>query len=218
MENNEPQNQLAAEVAESHDIVSRAKANSKLILGLSVFILVVIVAIFVWFFVAKSGSHKADEAIGRADVAQNDSVALALYKEAATKGYKSGNRAKVEAAIILYQDGKYQEALDYLKDASLDDKVGAAGVYTLMGDCYVNLNQYEDAAKAYSKAISKADKNPVVVPIILVKQANVYRALKDYSAEYKALNTLVEDYPQFVQTSQTDYRKYYERAKAAAGK
>ncbi|MDE6300943.1 MAG: tetratricopeptide repeat protein [Muribaculaceae bacterium] len=218
MENNEPKNQLAAELAESQDIVSRAKANSKLILGLSVFILVVIVAIFIWFFVAKSGSHKADEAAGRADIAQNDSIALVLYKEAATKGYKSGNRAKVEAAIRLYQAGQYQEALDYLKDASIGDKVIAAGTYTLMGDCYSNLNQYAEAAKAYGKAISKADKNPVVVPIILVKQANVYRELKDYQAEYKALNTLMEDYPQFVQTSQTDFRKYFERAKAAAGK
>ena len=53
----------------------------------------VIAAILIWFFVAKSGSAKADEAIGRADVAQNDSVALVLYKEAATHGYKSGNRA-----------------------------------------------------------------------------------------------------------------------------
>ena len=218
MENNEPQNQLAAEVAQTKDMLSRAKANSKLILGLSLFILVVIVAIFIWFFVAKSGSAKADEAIGRADAAQNDSIALTLFKEAAQKGYKSGNRAKAQAAIILYQDGKYQEALDYLKDTSLDDKVGAAGVYTLMGDCYANLNEYDQAVKAYNKAISKADKNPVVVPIILVKQANVYRALKDYQGEYKALSTLVEDYPQFVQTSQTDFRKYYERAKAAAGK
>lgn len=218
MENNEPKNQLATDAVEGQDIISRAKANSKLILGLSVFILAVIVGIFIWFFVAKSGSQKADEAVGRADVEQNDSIAMVLYKEAATKGYKSGNRAKVEVAIRLYQEGKYQDALDYLKSASLDDKVAAAGVYTLMGDCYVNLNQYDDAVKAFNKAISKADENPVIVPVILVKQANVYREMKDYSAEYKALSTLIEDYPQFVQTSQTDFRKYYERAKAAAGK
>lgn len=218
MENNEPKTQLAAEVAETKDMLSRAKANSKLIVGLFLFILVIIVIIFVWFFIAKSGSQKADEAVGRADMAQNDSVAMVLYKEAATKGYKSGNRAKVEVAIRLYQEGKYEEALGYLKDASLDDKIAAAGVCTLMGDCYTNLNQYPEAIKAYDKAISKADENPVIVPVILVKQANVYRAMKDYAGEYKALNTLVEDYPQFVQTSQTDFRKYYERAKAAAGK
>ena len=217
MENNQPQ-APAQGAQEAQDIIPRAKANSKLILGLSIFILVVIAAILIWFFVAKSGSAKADEAIGRADVAQNDSVALVLYKEAATHGYKSGNRAKMEVAIRLYQEGNYEEALSYLKDTSADDHIAAAGVYTLMGDCYVNLKQYPEALKAYDKAVSKADKNPSIVPIVLIKEANVYRAEKNYEGEYNALKTIVDEYPQFIQQSQTDIRKYYERAKAAAGK
>ena len=217
MENNQPQAPEQG-AQEAQDIITRAKANSKLILGLSIFILVVIAAILIWFFVAKSGSAKADEAIGRADVAQNDSVALVLYKEAATHGYKSGNRAKMEVAIRLYQEGNYEEALSYLKDSSADDHIAAAGVYTLMGDCYVNLKQYPEALKAYDKAVSKADKNPSIVPVVLIKEANVYRAEKNYEGEYNALKTIVDEYPQFIQQSQTDIRKYYERAKAAAGK
>jgi len=217
MEHNQPKTPVE-QAQEAQDIIARAKANSKLILGLSIFILVVIAAILIWFFVAKAGSAKADEAIGRADVAQNDSVAMVLYKEAATHGYKSGNRAKIEVAIRLYQDGKYDEALSYLNDASADDHIVAAGVYTLMGDCHVNLNQLPEALKAYDKAVSKADNNPSIVPIILIKQANVYRSQKDYENEYKALKTIVDEYPQFMQQSQTDIRKYYERAKAAAGK
>lgn len=218
MENNQPQAPIEQGAQEAQDILTRAKANSKLILGLSIFILVVIAAVLIWFFVAKSGSAKADEAIGRADVAQNDSVAMVLYKEAATHGYKSGNRAKIEVAIRLYQDGNYEEALSYLKDASADDHIVAAGVYTLMGDCYVNLNQLPEALKAYDKAVSKADKNPAIVPVILIKEANIYRSEKNYEDEYKALKTIIDEYPQFAQQSQTDIRKYYERAKAAAGK
>lgn len=87
-----------------------------------------------------------------------------------------------------------------------------------MGDCYVNLKQYPEALKAYDKAVSKADKNPSIVPVVLIKKANVYRAEKNYEGEYNALKTIVDEYPQFIQQSQTDIRKYYERAKAAAGK
>lgn len=217
MENNEPKTPLVDGAQETQDILARAKTNSKLILGLSIFILAVIAAILIWFFVAQNGSRKADEAIGRADVAQNDSIALQLYKEAAEHGYKSGNRAKVEVATRLYQQGKYEEALEYLKDASADDKIVAAGIYTLTGDCYVNLQQPSDAIKAFEKAVSKADKNPVIVPVILIKEANVYRAEKNYTAEAKALKTIIDQYPQFMQTSQVDVRKLYERAKDMGG-
>lgn len=207
---------MGQEAQEAQDILSRAKANSRLILGLSIFILAVIAAILIWFFVAKAGSQRADEAVALADQAPTDSVAMVLYKEAATKGYKSGNRAKVEVAIRLYKEGQYEEALKYLKDASIKDKIVAAGVYTLEGDCYSNLEQYSDALKAYDKAISKADKNPSIVPVVLYKKANVLREQKDYKAEYKALQTIVDEYPQFMQTSQIDIRKLAERAKASA--
>ena len=190
MENKAPQNPVAQQADDAQDILARAKANSKRILVFSVFVLAVIAAILIWFFVAKAGSAKADEAIGRAD----------------------------EAGIRLYQQGKYQEALDYLKDASVDDNIVAAGVYTLEGDCYVNLKQYPEALKAFDKAVSKADKNPSIVPLVLIKKANVLRAEKDYAAEAEALCTIVEQYPQFMQTSQVDVRKLYERAKASAGK
>lgn len=218
MENNEPKQQLNPGEQDGATLLARAKANSKLILGLSIFICVVLVGIMVWFFVSQSGSRKADEAIARADMAANDSVALVLYKEAATHGYKSGNRARVEAGIRLYKEGKYEEALGYLEDASMSDKIVASGVYALTGDCYVNLKQYPQALKAYDNAISDADGNPAIVPLLLKKKASIYREQKDYAAEYAALKQIMDKYPAFAQSAQTDIRKYYERAKAAAGK
>ncbi len=216
MENKQPTGAPQQGAAESQDILSKAKKNSKTIAGIGIAAAVVLVGIFAWFFIAKSGSAKADEAAGRADVASNDSTALVLYKEAAEMGYKSGNRAKAEVAIRLYKQGKYQEALDYLKDTDLDDNIAAAGVYSLEGDCYVNLKDNEKALKAFDKAISKADKNPSIVPIILIKKANVYRAEKNYKEEAEAYKAILDDYPQFTQTTQTDVKKLYERAKASA--
>lgn len=215
MENNEKKTQEVK--VEDADLLTRAKANSKLILGASIFILVVIIAVMAWFFINQAGVRKADEAIGRADIEQNDSVALELYKEAATMGHKSGNRAAVEVAIRLYQQGDYEGALGYLKGVSLDDNIIAAGAYALKGDCYVNLKQYDEALGAYKKAVKAADKNPAIVPIILIKEANVYRAQENYKAEYEAYKEIMDNYASFMNGNNYDVRKYYERAKAAAG-
>ena len=199
-------------------LIERAKNNRNTIIMVCILVVLIVFGLVLYFFIANSNSAKADEAVGRADIAMNDSIQLVLYKEAAEMGHKSGHRAAAMAAIQLYQKGEYQEALEYLKKADLDDKVAAAGVYTLMGDCYTNLQQYPEALKAYDKAVSKADKNPTIVPLVLVKKANIYRNEKNYEAEYQALKTIVDQYPQFAQTSQADIVKYCERAKAACGK
>lgn len=204
-----------AKEQEGVDLVAMAKANKKTIIGVSILVVVVLVVAFVWYFMAQSGSRKADEAIGRADIEQNDSIATELYRKAATCGYKSGNRAKAEMGIRLYQEGNYEEAAKYLSECSLDDEVAAAGVYILEGDCYVNLEQYDKAVKTYDKAISKADENPRVVPFVLVKKAHVYRAQQDYAKEAEAYKQILDDYPTY-SAGQTDLRALYERANAAA--
>ncbi len=203
------------QIEQAEDIVAKARANKKTLVGVSVALVVVIAAVLVWLLVAQSGSRKADELIARADAAQNDSIALSLYADAAKAGYKSGNRAKAEMGIRLYREGKYEEALKYLDDASLDDEIAAAGVYTLQGDCHVNLDQLDQALKCYGKAISKADKNPEIVPFVLIKEANIYRAQEKYADEAKAYKTILDDYPTYVATTRVDIKKYYERALAS---
>lgn len=212
METNKP---TTEQVDQAEDLIAKAKANKKSIFGLSIAVLVIIIGILVWFLVAQSGSRKADEAIGRADIEQNDSLATELYRQAATCGYKSGNRAKAEMGIRLYQDGKYAEAAEYLSDCSLDDNVASAGVCSLEGDCYVNLEDYGKAIRAYNKGISEADGNPRIVPFLLVKLAHVYRAQGDYSNEAKAYRRILDDYPTY-SAGQTDLRALYERANAQA--
>ena len=210
MEKNTPTSQLE----ESEDIIAKAQANKRTIMWCFIVAFVLIIGVLVWILIAQSGSRKADELIARADAAAGDSTAIELYKEAAGAGYKSGHRAAAEVAIRLYQDGKYEDAIKYLDKADLDDEVAAAGVYTLKGDCYVNLDQFDKALSSYSKAISKADDNPEIVPLILIKEANIYRSQEKYADEAKCYKEIIDEYPLFVQESRTDIRKYYERALA----
>lgn len=216
MEANRPQQPENA--AEELNLVDKVRANRKLIVGLSVLVIVILVAILAVFFITQRGSRNADEMIAKADMEQNDSIALVLYKEAAECGYASGDRAKAEVAIRLYRDGKYEEALGYLDGASADDNIVAAGIYSLKGDCYVNLDKNAEALDCYKKAVSKADKNPSIVTLVLIKEANIYRAEGNFEQEYEAYNTIINEYPEFARSSQNDIRKYYERARIAAGK
>ncbi len=215
MEKNTP---TPEQVDASEEILAKARANRKSIMWGLITAFVIIIAVLIYMFVSQAGSRKADELVAKADAEQVDSLALGLYKNAAEAGYKSGNRAAAEAGIRLYREGKYEEALKYLDDASLDDNIAAAGVYALQGDCHVNLDQLDQALKCYNKAISKADKNPEIVPFILIKEANIYRAQQDYANEAKCYDTILKDYPEYVRSSRVDIKKYYERAAAQAQK
>ena len=82
----------------------------------------------------------------------------------------------------------------------------------------MNLNQNDKALSCYSKAVSKADKNPEIVPLILIKEANIYRAEEKYADEAKCYKEILDEYPVYVQESRTDIRKYYERALAQSKK
>ena len=202
----------------AEEIVAKAKANKNTVYGVLIAAAVIVAAVIIYINVAAAGSRKADDAIAKADMEQNDSIATSLYAEAAKAGYKSGNRAKVEMGIRLFNDGKYEEAIKYLDDADIKDDIVAAGVYSLKGDCYVNLDKNADALKCYDKAIGTADGNTQLVPLFLVKKANVYRAEGDYAKEAAAYKELIDEYPEYVRASQTDIRKFYERAQAQAAK
>ena len=132
MENN--QEHVQPVIQEEADFVAKTKKYRKQLTTLFIVVAIILIAILAWFLVRQSQAAKADQAIALADVEQNDSIALNLYKEAATHGTKSGDRAKVEAAIRLYKAGNYEEAVKYLDEASASDDIVAAGIETLKGN------------------------------------------------------------------------------------
>ena len=94
-------------------------------------------------------SLAADDAIGQADrtliIEGNDTLALAQYMQVAdNEGYDAGNRAKLQAAILLFNKGEYEKAIEYLNDYSAKEALIGAAAYSLQGDCYVNLEKYNE--------------------------------------------------------------------------
>lgn len=156
--------------------------------------------------------EKGNAAIGNADrialFENNDSLALAAYQQvAADYGFAAGNRANLNAAIILYRQGKYEEALKAVNNYKPSDNVIGATALALKGDCLVNLDKCDEALKVYDKAVSRADNNPQLVPYLLNKKAVVMMAQEKWNDAAKVYKTIETDYPQFASTVNAEGRR-----------
>ena len=192
-----------------------ARVNKKIIIWSAVAIVAVLAIAGGLYWSHYSGTKKANEAIGKADMEQNDSIRFEMYKKIADDAdYDANNRARIMVAGHLYKDGKYQEALNYLDKADMNGERLEAGICLLKGDCYANLNKLDDALGCYNDALKKADNNPAIMPYVMLKLANVYRAQKKYDKEYEEYLQIQSQYPAFM----GDIDKYVERAKIQAGK
>lgn len=197
----------------------KVQNNSKTVMYICMAVAVVVIAVLVYVYaVRQPGIQAANEAIGQADmelIMGNDSIALAKYQQvAADHGYDAGNLAALNAAILLYKDGKYQEALNYLSDYSASEEIIGAGAKSLEGDCYVNLEDYAKALDCFKEAADLSDDNPAYTPAFLLKEATVLHEMKDYNGEIKVYEKILEDYPNYGMQMGIDVEKYLERAKA----
>lgn len=211
------------EINESLSSIEQHVEHNKKIITWSVIGIVAVAVIVLGYIygIRNPNIEKAKAEISLADMqaAQgNDSIALAQYK-AVADSYSSepANRAALEAGIRLYTAGKYQEAINYLLKYDITESMIGASSQSLIGDCYVNLKQYDEAIKYFEKAIKLSDDNPLYTPLFMMKEATVYRELKNYKAEVELYKTIDSKYPEFANSYQTDIKKYLERAQAQAG-
>lgn len=197
---------------------AKLKESRKIITTASIVVIVIVAAILFYLFgIRQPGINKANENIGLADreliVNGNDSLALDLYLKTAESGYDAGNRARLQAAILLYNQGKYQEAINAVKDYSANDAIIGAAAYSLKGDCYVMLDKLPDAVSAFKDAIDRSDDNSYYTPLFMMKLARVYEAQKNYAEAEKLYQQIIDDFPVYSRDINTSIEKHLERAK-----
>lgn len=204
--------------------VGQKMADNKKVIYWSVGIIIAAGCLFSgWYFLYKGPREaKGFDAYGNVELMSrdNDSIAAHAYKKVADaySGTDAGNVAALSAAEHFYDMGNYNEAIKYLKKFDTDDEVLMANAQTMLGDCYVNTDKYDDALDAYEKAISTAEKNPQIVPRVLLKEANVYDAQKKYDKALKCYETIAQEYPRFIPGNGMTMEAYAEREKARMGK
>lgn len=201
--NDKHQEENAIDKMNSHltDAGTKIADNKKIILIALGVILVVAAFVLSYLFIYKNPHMEAAfEAYNGVETqAYNDSVAGEQYMEVADryKGDSAGKLAALSAGEALYNQGKYAEAADYLKRFSSKDGVLEANALVLTGDCYVNLENYDEALNYYQKAVRKADNNPQIVPRVLLKMANVYDAQANYGKALECYQQIKNNYPEF---------------------
>ena len=196
--------------------------NKKKIATVAIILAAIIIGVLVYIFlINKPAVAKQDNAIAQADrellMTGNDSIATEMYLKVAEGGHDAGNRAKLMAAIGLYEQAKYEEAIKCLKAYSASDDIIGAAAYSLLGDCYVNIDKLDEAVSAFKDAITQSDNNAYYTPVFMVKLAHVYNAQKNHQEEANLYQEIIEKYPEFLSTSGFNIKKDLERAKILAG-
>jgi tetratricopeptide (TPR) repeat protein len=120
------------------------------------------------------------------------------------KCYQGGKLAALYAGVCYYQLGQYEDAAAYLSKFSADDLSIEPAALQLLGDAYVQMEDYNKAVKAFESAAKSG--NDLIAPMSLKKAGFVYLEMGNKTAAKKAFETIKADYP--ASTEAQDIEKY----------
>ena len=144
---------------------------------------------------------------GNYELALNGDDAECIGFEAIANEYKcsqAGKLAALYAGVCYYQLGDYTAAAEYLAKFSAKDLNVEPAALQLLGDAYVQLEDYAKAAKAFTAAAKSG--NELIAPMSLKKLGFVQMELGNNAAAKKAFETIKSDYPASVEAQ--DIEKY----------
>ncbi len=108
----------------------------------------------------------------------------------------SPEKAKYDNSLGAYKQGKLQAAIvdfnDFLKTYPKSDLADNAQFW--IGECYMGLNQYEQAILAYQQVIKRYP-NGNKVPNAMLRQALAFEAIKDTTSAKLLLTKIIKNYP-----------------------
>lgn len=224
-----------AEETEEEVQTSFWKRNKKLIdIILLVILGIIVIGFAVHKFIWVPRNERASDAtqeqlknVMRDGAMSNDTVALTAAVDGNEEmdglmnvigDYKLTNAsaysAKHYAALCYLKTGKKDEALNLLLECKKKDDYMWYETQMLIGDLYDEKGDIANAKKYYEKAID--GETGLVAPIALWKLGMLYERENNWAEAYNAYAQIKDNYYQRYQQMGVD--KYYERAKAKAGK
>lgn len=165
-------------------------------------IIVVIAAIvgyfgFSWY--QNNQSAEGEKKLYKAVYAfEADSLATAakdLAKVSDEFGGNAQNLADLYLGITLIKQGKYDQAIEKLKNFKSSDLLVQARALSLVGDAYSEKKSYTDAIEFYQKA-AEYKPNKFFSPGYLLKLANAQEANKQPKEALATYTEITEKYPQ----------------------
>lgn len=128
---------------------------------------------------------------------------------------KAANLSKYYAGIIYLKQGKYEDAITYLKKYSSEDEFVGPMATGGIADAYMELGQKENALENYLKA-SEQQNNDLTTPLYQMRAAFVYEELGKYDKAVELYEKIQKEHTK--STEARDIEKYIEQAKSKISK
>ena len=173
--------------------------NKSAIVGAAAVAVVIIVGYFGFQWYQNTQDAEGEKKLYKAVYAfESDSLASAskdLAKVSDEFGGNTQNLADLYLGITLLKQGKYDNAIEKLKNFSSGDLLVQARAYSLIGDAYSEKKAYTEAIEFYTKAADYKS-NKFFSPGYLLKLANAYEANKQSKEALETYTAITEKYPE----------------------
>ena len=134
---------------------------------------------------------------------EQDSLDLALNGDGNNLGFidiigdygitEAANLSNYYAGVCFMKQGKFDVARMYLEDFSSSDLLVQARAYSLVGDSYMEENNFDDAAKYYNKAANYKP-NKFFSPTYLMKEALAYEKLNQNDKAIEVYDKIINTF------------------------
>ncbi len=186
------------------DVDSFFEKNKKVIYGVFGAILLIVIGYIGYNYYSTNQNAEAQkEMFAAVNYFERDSLDLALNGDKVNRGFldisseyslsKGANLSNYYIGAIYLKQGKFEEAIEYLKKFSASDLLVQARAYALTGDAYMELKDFSNAISYYKKA-SGHEPNEYFTPRYLMKLGVAYEANGDYKGAASAYGTIVDEY------------------------
>ncbi|WP_291725582.1 tetratricopeptide repeat protein [Bernardetia sp.] len=185
--------------------VSENKGLRNAIFGILGLVAVAVVGLFGYQWYVEKQEVKAQKELFPAQFYfEKDSLNAALKGDASTTSgvekiaddysiTKAGDLAAFYEGVAYLKEGKFNEAIESLKQFSADDYLVQARAYSLIGDAYMELENADEAITYYKKAANHYP-NDVFTPEYLMKLALAYEVKNDFAMAAQAYETIIENH------------------------
>jgi tetratricopeptide (TPR) repeat protein len=178
--------------------------HPKTIIGISVVIALLLAGYFSFQYYKDTQEKEAQEEMFQAIYYfEADSLDLALNGDGNNLGFiniiddygitDAAKLANYYAGVAYLKQGKFEVARLYLEDFSANDLLVQARAYSLIGDTYMEEQNYEEAAKFYQKAADYKP-NKQFSPAYLMKAAIAYEKSNQNEKAKEAYDMIITNY------------------------
>ncbi len=177
------------------------------------------------FYVKPQNNRAAEEMFAAQNWMQLDSLDLALNGNGKHLGFvdvagqysstKSGNLAKYCAGICFRKKGDFQKAIEYFESYKANDLLTGSLKEAGLGDCYLELNQLDEAVKHYEKSV-KIHTNEATTPYAMMKLGLTYEMQNNFDKAVAIFKDLKKMYPMATEARDIDKHIAYAEAQISA--